>query len=87
MNTINVTIPVPEDILAALNESADEFKKEITLSAASWLYTRERLSLAKAAALAGYHRYDFESYLSENNIPISLLSAEDVLSDAKKIKP
>lgn len=86
MNTINLTIPVPDDLPAALNESPDEVGKEITISAAMWLYLTERLSLSKAAALAGVHRYDFETHLSKNKIPISLLSADDVLKDAKKFQ-
>lgn len=86
MSDIKLTIPVPEDLPAALNESPEELSKEITLSAAMWLYITERLSLAKAASLAGYHRYDFETHLSKNKVPISLLSADDVFRDAKKIQ-
>jgi predicted HTH domain antitoxin len=86
MNTINLTIPVPEDMMAALNESAEGVKKEITLSAALWLYLNQRLSLAKAATLAGYKRVDFETYLSQHKIPISLTTVDEILNDAKKIQ-
>jgi predicted HTH domain antitoxin len=85
MDTISVKLDVPADILAALNSSEEEFKKEITLSAAIWLYQQQRLSLAKAASLAGYERYDFENYLADNNIPIALLTIEDVMNDVKKM--
>jgi predicted HTH domain antitoxin len=85
METISVNIKVPSDIFKSLNESEEEFKKELTLSAAAWLYKNERLSLAKAASLAGYYRYDFENFLAANNIPVSLQSPGDILNDVKKI--
>jgi predicted HTH domain antitoxin len=85
MKTVSVNINVPEDIFAALNENEEGFKKEFTMSAAAWLYQNERLSLAKAASLAGVLRYDFENFLADNHIPISLLTAADILNDVKKI--
>ena len=85
METTSLNIAVPTDIFSALNESEEDFKKELTLSAAAWLYQSERLSLAKAARLAGYHRYDFETYLANHSIAISLDSAESILEDVKKI--
>lgn len=85
MNTISVRLDIPADILTALNESEEDFKKDLTLSAAVRLYQLQRLTLAKAASLAGYHRYDFENYLADNNIPIALLTIDDVLNDVKKM--
>ena len=84
MNTISVRLDIPADILTALNESEEDFKKDLTLSAAVRLYQLQRLSLAKAASLAGYHHYDFENYLTDDNIPIALLTIDDVLNDFKK---
>ena len=86
MNTISVRLDIPANILTAFNESEEDFKKDLTLSAAVRLYQLQRLSLAKAASLAGYHRYDFENYLTDNNIPIALLTIDDVLNDVKKMK-
>ncbi|MGZ8557162.1 MAG: UPF0175 family protein [Chitinophagaceae bacterium] len=74
----------PADILTALNETEEELKKDLTLSAAVRLYQLHRLSLAKAASLAGYYRYDFENYLADNNILIAILSIDNVLNDVKK---
>ena len=85
METISVNINVPSDIFAALNENEEGFKKEFTMSAAAWLYQNEKLSLAKAASLAGISRYDFESFLADNKIPISLENATTILNDAGKI--
>jgi predicted HTH domain antitoxin len=85
MNQVTVHIDVPADIFVALNETTEEFKKDFSLSAAIWMYKSEKLSLAKAASLAGYHRYEFEKKLAENNIPINLLSVNDVYNDVSKI--
>ncbi len=85
METVSININVPSDIFKALHETEDEFKKELTLSAAIRLYQQNKLSLSKAAILAGYHRYDFEKILSADNISISNLSVKDILGDLKKM--
>jgi predicted HTH domain antitoxin len=85
MESVALNISVPSDIFAALNETEEQFKKDLTLSAAIWFYKQQKLSLAKAASLAGYHRYDFEKILSDNAISISLLAANDVFNDVIKM--
>lgn len=85
METVCIKIDVPSDIFKALHETEDEFKKELTLSAAIRLYQQNKLSLGKAAILAGYNRYDFEKILSADNIPISNLTVSDILGDLKKM--
>jgi predicted HTH domain antitoxin len=85
METISININVPSDIFKALDETEDEFKKELTLSVAIRLYQQNKLSLSKAANLAGYHQYDFEKILSADNIAISNLSINDILSDLNKM--
>jgi predicted HTH domain antitoxin len=85
MDQVSINIDVPADIFVALNETKEEFEKELTLSAAIWMYKTEKLSLTKAASLAGFHRYDFEKILAENEIPITLLSGQDILNDVTKM--
>jgi predicted HTH domain antitoxin len=85
MEQVSINIDVPADIFAALNETKEGFKKDLTLSAAIWMYKTEKLSLTKAASLAGFHRYDFEKILAENQIPITLLSVPDILNDVSKM--
>lgn len=86
METVCIKIDIPSDIFKALQETDDEFKKELTLSAAIRLYQQNKLSLSKAAILAGYNRYDFEKILSSDNISISNLTVNDVLGNLKKCK-
>ncbi len=57
--TINLSIPVKESILFSLKESTDEFSQELLYLSALMLYKRRKLSLGKAAELAGYNKIDF----------------------------
>ncbi len=86
MDPLSLTIQVHPDILLALNQSPDEFGKELKLWAAVSLYRYNKLSLARAATLAGYHRFDFEKLLAKFNIPISNLTIEDAKSDIEKLR-
>lgn len=85
MNTQTITIDFPSDILVALNESEDELQKEIKISLAIRLFTQQKLTIGKAAQIAGLSRFQFETILSENEIPISLLTIDDVMNDVEKL--
>ena len=86
MNTESVTIDFPSDILLTLNENENELKRHIKLSLAIRLYKLQKLTIGKAAQLAGLSRYDFETVLSDNEVPISNLTLIDVMNDANKLK-
>jgi predicted HTH domain antitoxin len=86
MNTQSITIEFPADILLALNETETELKQSIKTSLAMRLYKLEKLTIGKAAQLAGLPRFEFETLLSENEIPISNLTISDVMGDSKKVK-
>lgn len=86
MTTQNITIDLPSDILLAMNATEAELKQNIKISLAIRLYRLEKLTLGKAAQLAGLSRFEFETLLSENEIPISNLTMNDVLADIQKLK-
>lgn len=86
MNTKTITIDFPSDILLALNANGNELRQDIKISLALRLYRLEKLTIGKASQLAGLSRFDFETLLSENGIPISNLTIEDVLNDSIKLK-
>jgi predicted HTH domain antitoxin len=86
MNTKTITIDFPSDILLALNANENELRQDIKISLALRLYRLEKLTIGKASQLAGLSRFDFETLLSENGIPISNLTIEDVLNDSIKLK-
>jgi predicted HTH domain antitoxin len=86
MSQQTINIELPSDILLTLNESEKELKKRIKLSFAIQLYVQQKVTLGKAAQIAELSRFQFETLLSENKIPISSLELEDVLKDTEKLK-
>jgi len=86
MNTQSITVDFPADILLALNETEAELKENIKKSLALRLYRLQKLTIGKAAQLSGLSRFEFESLLSENEIPISNLTIIDVMDDINKLK-
>lgn len=50
------------------------------------MYMFDKISLSRAATLAGLHRYDFEKLLTKLNIPISKLTSEDAEKELELIK-
>lgn len=73
MNIQTVSINLPSDILLTLNQTEQELETQIKLSLAIRLYEQQRVTIGKAAQIAELSRYEFETILSENNIPISNL--------------
>jgi len=86
MNTQTITIDFPSDILLALNETEGELKQNIRTSLAMRFYRLQKLTIGKAAQLSGLTRFEFETLLSENEIPISNLTIDDVINDSKKFR-
>jgi len=86
MNTQTISIDFPSDILLALNETEAELKLRIKTSLAMRLYKLQKLTIGKAAQLSGLSRFEFETLLSENEIPISNLTISDVMDDYEKLK-
>lgn len=86
MSNQTISVDFPNDILLALNESENDLKKRIKITLAIQLYKLQKLTIGKAAQLSGMSRLEFEKELSKNEISISNLNEEDVLSDIEKIK-
>lgn len=86
METLSLNIELKPDILLTFNKKPKEFGNELKLWAAISMYSYDKLSLARAARLAGYSRYDFERKLSELNIPISKLTEKDAKNEIDLLK-
>lgn len=86
MNTQTISIEFPSDILLALNESENELKQDIKIALAIRLYSLQKLTIGKAAQVAGVSRLKFETLLADYGVPILNLSLEDVLSDYRKLR-
>lgn len=75
---INVSFPVTVSILLALKESKDEFIRDMLFSTALLFYRKGKLSLGKAAELAGYDKLGFIDKLRREGEPIFDYSADEV---------
>ncbi|AUB84870.1 hypothetical protein THSYN_20785 [Candidatus Thiodictyon syntrophicum] len=56
---MNISFSVNDDILLSLKENAEEFTQDVRFLSALMWYRKDRLSLGKAAELAGYNKLDF----------------------------
>ena len=86
---INITVPVKENILLSLKESEQEFTKDMLYLSALSFYKKGKLSLGKAAELAGYGRIDFIDKLRLEGEVIFDYSDSDVdsiVNDVDKIR-
>jgi predicted HTH domain antitoxin len=73
-----VALTVPDDLCAALHVSVERLASEIAFAAAVRLYEEGRVSLAKAADVAGMDRFGFAARLAENGIPTATFEPSDV---------
>lgn len=86
--TLDISFSVKEDILLSLKENAEEFTKNCRFSSALMLYKKNRLSLGKAAELAGYTKMDFIEKLKLENESVFDYSAQeiaDIFNDVAKL--
>ncbi len=86
---VNISFPVKENILLSLKETKDEFAKEVLFFSALILYRKRRLSLGKAAELAGYNKIEFTKKMQKENEHIFDYTDEEIaeiFEDAEKIK-
>jgi len=86
MTLQKINIELPSDILLTINETEKELKERIKISLAIQLYKQNKVTIGKASQIAGLARLGFETLLSDNEMPISNLSIEDVLGDIEKLK-
>ncbi len=87
--TVNISFPVKENILLSIKESKDEFTNEVKYLSALYFYRKGRLSLGKAAELAGYNKIEIieklqneKEYLFDYNEE----ETDEIFEDAEEIK-
>ena len=81
MNTETISFEVPQDLLASMKVGSVELGQSIRLLAAIAYFQEKKLSLGKAAQLAGINRLAFMDILSQRGIVIfdydeSILASE-----------
>lgn len=76
---MQIALELPNDFAAL--QSAVELKQEVASAYALWLYQRERVTLAKAAELAGLDLYDFMALCKSNQIAVIDSTREELLEE------
>lgn len=85
---IHISFPVKEDILLSIRETKDNFTKEVLFLSALFFYRKRKLSLGKAAELAGYSRIEFIEKLQRENEAVfdyTEQEIDEIFEDSKKI--
>ena len=78
MKKQNIEISIPEDILFALKLNKDVLRKEMLTICAVQFFKTRKISLGKAAELAGMDKNDFVDILGQNEIDIYQYTNEDL---------
>ncbi len=76
---MQIAIDLPNDFVTF--QAVPEIKQEIRTSYALWLYQRERVTLVKAAELAGINLYDFMTVCKTNRVPIIDITRDELLEE------
>ena len=87
--TVNICFSLKENILLSLKETKNEFMNEILYLSALHFYRKGRLSIGKAAELAGYTKIEFIEKLQNEKEFIFDYSEEEmdeIFDDADKLK-
>ena len=87
MRNQTITIELSQNDLNSFHDAEKQPDEEIKLWAAVGLFQTGKVSIGKAASIAGLSRFDFENFLADNNIPISNLTAEDIEKEYQLLKP
>lgn len=71
---MQVTIDLPEPLIKF--ESVASIQADVKLSYALWLFKQQKVTIAKAANLAGLDLYSFMLACQKNDIPVIDMSAD-----------
>ena len=82
---MQIAIELPNDFVAF--QAEPEIRKEIRISYALWLFQRERVTLVKAAELAGLDLYDFMGVCKDNRVPVIDISRDELLEELTGLNP
>ncbi len=89
MSDVILELPLSEDIYLALQSAGltrDKLRAHALQDLAIQLYTEGRLSLGKAAQLAGLRLWGFWLLLVERNLPVFEYTPEDYQADLAIIR-
>jgi len=73
---MQIAIDLPNDFVAF--QSAADIEKDMRLSYSLWLFKNARVTIAKAAELAGLDIYDFMAACKQNEVAVINISKEEL---------
>lgn len=82
---MQIAIDLPNDFVAF--QAVPDIRQEVRTSYALWLYQQERVTLVKAAELAGVNLYDFMSICKTNRIPVIDITRDELLEELAGFNP
>lgn len=82
---MQIAIDLPNDFVTF--QAENDIRQEIRTAYAIWLYQHERVTLAKAAELAGVGLYEFMTICKLNRIPVIDITRDELLEELTGFKP
>lgn len=86
MEIMTLNVEVPKGIMYALNQEQNEFISKMKLFTAVEYYREHKLSLGKAAELAGMQKTEFMFYLGEIGEPVINYSIEELDKELERFE-
>ena len=82
---MQIAIELPNDFVAF--QAVSDIRQEVRTSYALWLYQRERVTLVRAAEVAGVCLYDFMGICKSNQIPVIDITRDELLEELTGFNP
>ena len=82
MDTVQISIDLPREVLSALRQDPAGFVREMRLAAAVKWYELEMVSQAKAAEIAGVSRSEFLTGLARFGVSPFQYEADEIVQEA-----
>ena len=76
---MQIAVNLPNDFVAF--QSPSDIEKDMRLSYSLWLFKHSRVTLSKAAELAGMDIYMFLAACKQNDVPVIEISKEELLEE------
>lgn len=76
---MQIAIDLPNDFVAS--QAVADIRQEIRTSYALWLFQRERVTLSKAAELAGVSLFDFMGLCKSNGVAVIDVTRQELLDE------
>ncbi len=78
-----LSIPYSDDLLVATGQSPEELEQDLRVLLAIKLFEVRRLSLGKAAQLAGLSKLGFVDELARSGVPVINLDDDQILDELR----